>query len=100
MTWQSFLTVAFVQLAMMIAFDCLRRWRLRARDLMRFMLAFGSAVAIMMLFRIVFRSEAQVHIRPPFTVNLINGVLWGAGALVIRWLWTLSRTPGTARPSC
>ena len=24
-TWQSFLTVAFVQLAMMIAFDCLRR---------------------------------------------------------------------------
>ena len=40
-TWQSFLTVAFVQLAMMIAFDCLRRWRLRARDLMRFMLAFG-----------------------------------------------------------
>ena len=88
-TWQSFLTVAFVQLAMMIAFDCLRRWRLRARDLMRFMLAFGSAVAIMMLFRIVFRSEAQVHIRPPFTVNLINGVLWGAGALVIRWLWTL-----------
>ena len=87
--WQSFITVWSVQLAAMIAFDCLRRWRLRARDLLRFMLAFAAAVAVMMVFRIVFRSDAQAHIRPPFTVNLINGVLWGAGALAARWLWTL-----------
>ena len=87
--WQSFVTVWSVQLAMLLAFDCLRRWRLRARDLMRFMLSFAGAVAILMAFRLVFRSEAQAHIRPPFTVNLINGVLWGAGALALRWLWTL-----------
>ena len=87
--WQSFITVWSVQLAAMIAFDCLRRWRLRARDLLRFMLAFAVAVAVMMVFRLVFRSDAQSHIRPPFTVNLINGVLWGAGALTARWLWTL-----------
>ena len=87
--WQSFITVWSVQLAAMIVFDCLRRWRLRARDLLRFMLAFAAAVAVMMVFRIVFRSDAQAHIRPPFTVNLINGVLWGAGALAVRWLWTL-----------
>ena len=88
-TWHSFITVWSVQLAAMIAFDCLRRWRLRARDLLRFMLAFGGAVAVMVVFRLVFRSDAQSHIRPPFSVNLINGVLWGAGALTLRWLWTL-----------
>ena len=88
-TWHSFITVWSVQLAAMIAFDCLRRWRLRARDLLRFMLAFGSAVAVMTAFRLLFRSEVHALIRPPYSVNLINGVLWGAGALMLRWLWTL-----------
>ena len=88
-TWHSFITVWSVQLAVMIAFDCLRRWRLRARDLMRFMLAFGCAVVVMTAFRLLFRSEAHALIRPPFSVNLIGGVFWGAGALAMRWLWTL-----------
>ena len=87
--WQSFLTVLLIQLAAMLAFDCLRRWRLKARDLMRFALAFATAVAVMTVFRLVFRSEAQMHIRPPFSVNLMNGVLWSVGALALRWLWTL-----------
>ena len=88
-TWQSFITVWSVQLAAMIAFDCLRRWRLRARDLLRFMLAFGCAVVVMTVFRLLFRSETHALIRPPFSVNLIGGVFWGAGALAMRWLWTL-----------
>lgn len=87
--WSAFLTVWSVQLAAFIAFDCLRRWRLRARDLMRFALAFASAVAVMVVLRLVFRSETQTNIRPPFSVNLINGVLWAAGAMVARWLWTM-----------
>jgi len=87
--WSAFFTVWTVQLAMLIAFDCLRRWRVRARDLLRFVLAFASAVAVMVALRLVFRSEAQTNIRPPFSVNLINGVLWAAGAMVARWLWTM-----------
>jgi len=85
----SFITVWAVQLAMLLACDCLRRWRLKARDLGRFFLAFGVSVAILMVFRLVFRSESQLNIRPPFTINLINGVLWAAGALAVRWLWTV-----------
>ena len=88
-TWHSFITVWSVQLAAMIAFDCLRRWRLRTRDLLRFMLAFGCAVVVMTVFRLLFRSEVHALIRPPFSVNLIGGVFWGAGALAMRWLWTL-----------
>ena len=86
--WTSFITVASVQLAALIAFDCLRRWRVRARDIGRFVLTFAAALAVLMVFRLVFRSEAQIHIRPPFTINLINGILWATGAMVVRWLWT------------
>ena len=86
--WTSFVTVWSVQLAAFLAFDCLRRWRVRARDIVRFALAFGAAVAVMVCFRLVFRSVAQIHIRPPFTINLLNGVLWATGAMAARWLWT------------
>jgi len=47
----SFVTVWAVQLSMLIAFDCLRRWRLRSRDLLRFFVAFGGSVAVLMVFR-------------------------------------------------
>ena len=87
--WSSFITVWAVQLSMLIAFDCLRRWHLRARDLGRFFGVFAAAVLILMAFRLVFRSPAQLHIRPPFTVNLIDGFLWAGGVLAVRWLWTL-----------
>ena len=86
--WSSFITVASVQLAAFIAFDCLRRWRVRSRDIGRFVLAFGAALAVLVVFRLVFRSEAQIHIRPPFTINLINGILWAVGAMAARGLWT------------
>lgn len=85
---QSFVTVWSVQLAMLIAFDCRRRWRLRSSDLLRFVLAFAAAGFVLMVFRVLFRSPTHLSIRPPFTINLINGVLWGAGALAVRWLWT------------
>ena len=84
----AFVTVWAVQLAMLLAFDCLRRWRIRPRDLKRFALTFGCSLAVLILFRLIFKSETQIHIRPPFTINLINGVLWAAGALVMRGLWT------------
>ena len=84
----SFITVWSVQLAALIAFDCLRRWRVRARDIGRFSLAFGAALVVLVGFRLVFRSESQLCIRPPFTINLINGFIWATGAMAARWLWT------------
>ena len=86
--WTSFITVGSVQLAALLAFDCLRRWRLRSRDIGRFVLAFAAALAVLIVFRLVFRSEAQIHIRPPFTINLINGFIWATGAMAARGLWT------------
>ena len=86
--WTSFVTVWSVQLAALVAFDCVRRWRVRARDLGRFLLAFASAVVVLTAFRFVFRSESQVTIRPPFTINLINGFLWATGATAVRWAWS------------
>ena len=86
--WTSFITVWSVQLAALIAFDCLRRWRVRARDIGRFTVAFGAALVVLIGFRLIFRSESQIHIRPPFTINLINGFIWATGVMVARWLWT------------
>ena len=86
--WTSFITVWSVQLVALLAFDCLRRWRVRARDIGRFAVAFGAALVVLIGFRLVFRSESQIHIRPPFTINLINGMLWATWAMAARWLWT------------
>ena len=86
--WTSFITVWSVQLAALIAFDCLRRWRVRARDIGRFSAAFASALVVLIGLRVIFRSESQIHIRPPYTVNLINGFIWATGAMAARWLWT------------
>ena len=86
--WTSFITVCVIQVLALIVFDCLRRWRVRARDLGRFILAFGTATAVLVVIRMVFRSETMLHIRPPFTINLLNGFLWATGAMAARWLWT------------
>lgn len=85
----SFVTVWSVQLAMLIAFDCLRRWRLRSRDLLRFVLAFGCSVFVLLVFRVVFAEPTHLGFRPPFTINFINGMMWALGVLTVRWLWTL-----------
>ena len=87
--WLSFFTVWSVQTAMLIAFDCGRRWRLRARDLPRFMGAFVASVAVLTAMRVVLPSHDQLYIRPPYSITLINGVLVAVGLLVVRWLWTL-----------
>ena len=87
--WISFLSVWSVQAAMLIFFDCGRRWRLRARDLPRFMGAFASSVVVLTVMRIVFPSNEHLYIRPPYSITLINGVLTAVGLLVVRWLWTL-----------
>lgn len=87
--WISFLTVWSVQTAMLLFFDCGRRWRLRARDLPRFMGAFVSSVAMLTAMRVVFPANEHLYIRPPYSITLINGVLVAVGLLVARWLWTL-----------
>ena len=86
--WTSFITVCVIQFLAFIAFDCLRRWRVRARDIVRFILAFGMALSVLIVIRFILRSESQLHIRPPFSINLMNGFLWATGAMVARWLWT------------
>ena len=85
----SVLQSTWVQTAMLIAFDCGRRWRLRARDLPRFMGAFVASVAVLTAMRVVLPSHDQLYIRPPYSITLINGVLVAVGLLVVRWLWTL-----------
>ena len=87
--WISFLTVWIVQSAMLRAFDCGRRWRLRARDLPRFMGAFASSVVLLTALRTMLPSIEHLYIRPPYSITLINGVLTAVGLLVVRWLWTL-----------
>ena len=79
--WISFFTVWSVQTAMLIFFDCGRRWRLRARDLPRFMGAFASSVVVLTVMRIVFPSNAHLYIRPPYSITLMNGVLVAVGFL-------------------
>ena len=86
--WTSFITVCVIQLLTFIVFDCLRRWRVRARDIGRFAFAFGTALLVLVALRLILRNESQVHIRPPFTINLLNGFLWATGAMWARWLWT------------
>lgn len=86
--WTSFITVSAVQLLMLVAFDCARRWRVRARDIVRFILAFGAATTVLVIIRFVFRSESMLHIRPPFSINVMNGFFWAVGAMWLRWLWT------------
>lgn len=86
--WTSFITVCVIQLLAFLVFDCLRRWRVRARDIGRFVFAFGTALSVLVALRLILRNESQVHIRPPFTINLLNGFLWATGAMWARWLWT------------
>ena len=87
--WLSFLTVWSVQAAMLLFFDCGRRWRLRARDWPRFMGAFVASVVMLTVLRIVLPAPSQLYIRPPYSITLINGVLAAVGLLGVRWLWTL-----------
>ncbi len=87
--WVSFLTVWCVQMAMLVVFDCGRRWRLRARDLPRFVGAFAASVVVLTAMRVLMPRSDQLHIRPPYSITLINGVLVAVGLLVVRWLWTL-----------
>ena len=87
--WISFFTVWSVQAAMLLFFDCGRRWRLRARDLPRFMGAFAASVVVLTVMRVVFPSNEHLYIRPPYSITLINGVLTAVGLLVVRWLGTL-----------
>ena len=86
--WTSFILVFVIQLLSLVAFDCLRRWRVRARDIVRFALAFGTATAVLVAVRFIFRSESMLHIRPPFSINVLNGFFWAMGAMWMRWLWT------------
>ena len=86
--WTSFVTVCVIQLLAFVAFDCLRRWRVRARDIVRFSLAFGAATTVLVIVRFVFRSESMLHIRPPFSIHVLNGFFWAMGAMWLRWLWT------------
>lgn len=86
--WISFLTVWSVQAAMLLLFDCGRRWRLRARDLPRFVGAFVASVVVLAATRVVLPGNEHLYIRPPYSITLINGVLVAVGLLAARWLWT------------
>jgi FlaA1/EpsC-like NDP-sugar epimerase len=87
--WQSFATVWAVQTAVMLAFDCNRRWRPRARDLPRFAGAMVTSGGVLTVLRILLPDMAYLSSRPPYSITLINGVLLTVGLLGARWLWSL-----------
>ena len=87
--WTSFAIVWAVQMAALWSFDCLYRWRLHSRDILRFVVMFASSVVLLTFIRGVLYSPLQLVIRPPFTITIVNGFLWAVGALGMRWLWTL-----------
>jgi len=85
----SFVTVWAVQITALTVFDCLRRWRVHSRDLPRFVAGFACAMSALVLFRLLLPDPVYLSVRPPLTINIINGMLWPVGAFVARWLWTL-----------
>ena len=86
--WTSFITVCVIQLLAFVVFDCLRRWRVRTRDIVRFIFAFGTALSALVALRFIFRDDSQLQIRPPFSINVLNGFFWAMWAMWARWLWT------------
>ena len=85
----SFLTVWGVQCAAFVVTGVAwRAWRrIGILDLPRFVLAFLLSAATLTLLRYLLPSVFQLHIRPPYSVTLINTVLAFVGCLGMRLLW-------------
>ncbi len=85
----SFLTVWAVQAIAFAVTGCAwRAWRRTGiLDLPRFVAAFALSAVTLTLMRYFLPSEVLLHIRPPYTITLINTVLAFVACVGLRLLW-------------
>ena len=85
----SFLTVWAVQAIAFAVTGCAwRAWRRTGiLDLPRFVVAFALSAVTLTLMRYFLPSEVLLHIRPPYTITLINTVLAFVACVGLRLLW-------------
>jgi len=90
----SFVSVVLVQLLSLGAFGCYRlAWRrTQLKDLPRYFFSALAACAVLTLMRFFLPLEAYVHVRPPYSVTLIDFFLAFAAVvgwrIVWSWFWT------------
>ena len=84
----SFATVWVVQcVCLLVSGSWACAWRrMRAFDIPRYMLAVLLSSAILVLLRALLPLDAFSNIRPPYSVIVINAVMWSAGMLGVRTL--------------
>lgn len=84
----SFVTVWAVQNMALALFGCRRlMWRyVSVGDVPRFVGAVGASTAFLVVLRLAFGDGYQ-GFRPPYSINLFNGVLVLGGLLGVRLLW-------------
>lgn len=88
----SFGTVWLVQMTALLVTGCYAvPWRrIRLLDMPRYLGAVGLSFAVLTLIRVFLPSVAMAHVRPPYSITLINSVLWAIGLVGIRFLWRLA----------
>lgn len=85
----SFVSVWIVQTVAFAATGCAwRSWRrMGILDLPRFVAAFALSATVLTIIRYLTPADAQVHIRPPYSITLVNTVLAFLACVGMRMLW-------------
>lgn len=88
---QSFITVWGVQLVALIATGCYALpWRrTKANDIPRYLLSGALSAALLTALRFTLNDTTFANIRPPYSITIINTILFMLGVLAIRGLWHL-----------
>ena len=86
----SFVVVAVVQLAALVASGCYRMsWRrMSRRDLPQYLFAAVAACAVLTAMRFFTPVDVFAHVRPPYSVTLIFSLLAALGMVGWRTLWS------------
>ena len=86
----SFLTVCFVHVVSLVVCGCYRlSWRrTRVSDIPWYVIAAGLAGVVLTALRFLTPVETYMHLRPPYSVNVIFTILAVLGLVGWRLLWT------------
>ena len=83
----SFAVVWAVETAVLAAFGCTRRWRLKALDVPRYAAAFASIGAILLALRAFLPDMAVAAFRAPYSIAVLNTLLLAVGMCSVRFIW-------------